>query len=224
MKLSIVIPALNEARHIEATLRALATQAPPFETIVVDGGSDDDTALRAGRHARVVSAPRGAAATGDALLFLHADTQLPGDALNLVRSSLADPAVEAGAFRLRFDRSSPLLRLYSACTRIDSPLICFGDRGLFIRRSVFEAVGGFGDLPAFEDLDLVRRLHRRGGFAFLDAFVTTAARRFEAHGRLRQQLLNSYLWTRYLLGTPPEKLAALYRYDAPSESTGNAGN
>lgn len=221
MKLSIVIPALNEASRIETTLHAVRRQAGAHEVIVVDGGSVDETAALAAPLARVIQAPRGrarqmnagaAVAGGDTLLFLHADSSLPEDGIAAVHAALENPGVEAGAFRLRFDRTSPLLNFYSLCTRLTSPLICFGDRALFVRRSVFDAMGGFPEIPVFEDLEFVRRLHRRGGFAFLPGYVTTAARRFDAHGHLRQQLLNSYLWTRYLLGTPPEQLADFYRY------------
>ena len=92
------------------------------------------------------------------------------------------------------------------------PSICFGDRGLFVRRAVFEALGGFPDVPIFEDLEMVRLLHQRGGFRFLPQALTTAARRFETVGPLRQQLLNTYLWTRYQLGANPERIAHLYSY------------
>jgi len=221
VNLSIVIPALNEASRIETTLHAVRRQSGTHEVIVVDGGSVDNTAALAVPLARVIQAPCGrarqmnagaAVAGGDLLLFLHADSSLPEEGIKAIHAAIEDPGVEAGAFRLRFDRTSPLLNFYSLCTRLSSPLICFGDRALFVRREVFDALGGFPDIPVFEDLELVRRLHRRGGFAFLPGYVTTAARRFDEHGPLRQQLLNSYLWTRYLLGTPPEKLADLYRY------------
>lgn len=222
MHLSVVIPALNEAERIEATLRAVRVQSVPAEVIVVDGGSTDETVRRAAAHARVVHAEPGRAvqmnagaarAGGDVLLFLHADTLLPPGAFEAIANALADPSVEAGAFRLAFDRQSPLLRFYSFCTRLPLAPICFGDRGLFVRRTTFEAVGGFTAWPIFEDLEMVRLLHRRGGFRFLPQYVTTAARRFERHGVLRQQLRNTYLWLHYLAGTDPHRLAHLYRYD-----------
>lgn len=222
MKISVVIPALNEASCIERTLEAVVTQPVPWEVIVVDGASTDDTRARASAYATVFTAPpgragqmnRGAqAADGDALLFLHADTLLPPDAFELIRATLADASVEAGAFRLRFDRNTPLLRFYSFCTRLPLPRLCFGDRGLFVRRAVFEALDGFPDVPIFEDLEMVRLLHERGGFRFLSQIVTTAARRFNAFGPLRQQALNAYLWTRYQCGVAPDRLAPLYSYD-----------
>lgn len=221
MKISVIVPALNEAARIEATLRSVARQPEPWEVIVADGGSDDGTQMLAASWASVIETPRGRArqmnagaqqASGDVLLFLHADTLLPEDGLTPIRQVLHDPTVEAGIFRLAFDARTPLLRFYSFCTRLPHPAICFGDRGLFVRRAVFAEIGGFADIPMFEDLDLAKRLHRRGGFRFLPQSVTTAARRFEARGMLRQQLLNTYLWTRYHLGTPPEALVDLYPY------------
>ncbi len=222
MKMSVIIPALDEAACIERTLRAVAAQPGPHEVIVADGGSRDQTRARAAAFACVVtSAPgrarqmnRGArAASGDVLLFLHADTLPPPDAFAAISAVLADPTVEAGVFRLAFDRQTPLLRFYGFCTRFRLPRLCFGDRALFVRRAVFETLGGFPELPIFEDLEMVRLLYRRGGFRFLPQAVTTSARRFERYGTLRQQLRNGYLWLRYVLGADPHEVAHHYRYD-----------
>ncbi len=111
--------------------------------------------------------------------------------------------------------ATPLLRFYSFCTRLPLPRLCFGDRGLFVRRAVFEALGGFPKVPIFEDLEMVRLLYKRGGFRFLSRAITTAARRFESVGPLRQQLLNIYLWMRYVAGTDPARIAHLYSYGRP---------
>lgn len=227
MTFSVIIPALNEAERLGATLDSIAAQGETdLEVLVVDGGSTDATAALAIRGgARVLTSPPGrarqmnagaAAATGDVLLFLHADTLLPPDGLARIREALTRHEAEAGAFRLAFDRWTPLLRFYSACTRLHRPGLCFGDRALFVRRNVFEAIGGYAPLPIFEDLDIVRRLYRRGRFRFLSAYVTTAARRFERQGPLRQQVLNSYLWCSYMLGRSPERLHHRYSY-APDE-------
>ncbi|HMB94273.1 MAG TPA: TIGR04283 family arsenosugar biosynthesis glycosyltransferase [Rhodothermales bacterium] len=221
MKISVVIPARNEAARIEQTLHAVTSQPGPFEVIVVDGGSDDATKALAALHAQVLSSAPGRArqmnagaalATGEVVLFLHADTLLPPDAFTVVRTTLIDPAVEGGAFRLAFDTDTLLLRFYSFCTHFALPRICFGDRAHFVRRRVFKEIGGFPDVPMFEDLELVQMLHQRGGFRFLPQAVTTAARRFEQYGLFRQQLRNTYLWLRYQTGTPPEQLAHLYPY------------
>jgi rSAM/selenodomain-associated transferase 2 len=218
----IVIPVLNEAACIERTLENVRAQPGPKKIIVVDGGSSDDTRRVAEPLAnRVLEAPRGRArqmnrgaraAAGDVLLFLHADTLLPPGGLAAIRRALADPTAEAGTFRLGFDRDAPLYRMYEAFTRLPWSRLCFGDRGLFVRRRVFETVGGFPDWPMFEDLELAHRLCERGGFRFLRERVTTSARRFEQAGRARQQLRNLYLWSCYLLGADPDSLTHLYPY------------
>lgn len=227
--ISVIIPALNEAAGIENTLRAVSQQTPRHEIIVADGGSLDETAAIASRYGQVVQAPRGrsrqmnagaAQARGNILLFLHADTTLPPDGLEKVRSTLSDPALAGGAFRLRFDRNTPLLRFYSWFTHLHAPGICFGDRGCFVRRSVFEELGGYPDLPIFEDIELVRKLHERGGFVFLKKCVTSSARRFQERGPFLQQLRNAYLWVRYTIGADPNTLASWYPYGKQEARTG----
>jgi rSAM/selenodomain-associated transferase 2 len=217
----VIIPALNEADGIETTLRSVAAEHTEHEIVVADGGSSDATVRLARGFGRVVSAPKGRArqmnagaaeAGGDVMLFLHADTLLPKDALAQVRVALDDPSVEGGAFRLQFDTSTSLLRFYSFCTRFPVPRLCFGDRALFVRSRVFESLGGYPDIPIFEDVELVRMLHDRGGFVFLDAYVTTSSRRFLTGGPLRQQLRNAVLWALYVRGTDPHRLAKWYPY------------
>jgi rSAM/selenodomain-associated transferase 2 len=223
IRLSVVIPTLNEASVVGPTIQRVQAQPGPKEVIVADGQSDDATRAVARREgATVVHGPRGRGpqmnqgaerATGDALLFLHADTFLPADGLATIRRTLSEPAVEAGIFRLRFTRETPLLRLYALATRLPWIRLAFGDRGLFVTREAFEAVGEYPDWPMFEDLELADRLYRRGGFRFVDEAVFTSPRRFEAHGPLRQQLRNAYLWLHYCLGTNPDEVAHLYEYD-----------
>ncbi len=226
---SIIIPTLNEASVIGTTVQHLRDQPSPFECIVVDGGSADGTreaARTAG--ASVLRAERGRgsqlnrgakAATGDIFLFLHADTHLPPNGLTSIRRALSDPSTSAGIFRLQFDNPTPLLRFYAWCTRWPWIRLCFGDRGLFVTREAFEAVGGYPDWPLFEDLEVASRLHERGGFRFLDSAVTTSARRFRRNGPLRQQCRNLYLWLHYVAGTDPQRLAHLYRYPDDTSST-----
>lgn len=227
--ISVIIPTLNEVDTLDATLRRLRMQEGPFETLVVDGGSEDETqALARSGGAAVLQAPKGRAtqmnrgaeaASGGIFLFLHADTLLPRNGLSLIRQALYTPGTTAGTFRLRFDAPTPLLRFSAWCTRWPWIRLCFGDRGQFMRRSAFEAVGGFPDWPLFEDLELAARLYAHGGFRFLDTAVTTSARRFRRHGLLRQQLRNLYLWSHYMLGTDPERVAHLYRASTPDTGT-----
>lgn len=227
MLISIIIPALNEADRIVDTLASIQCQTGPFEIIVADGGSSDDTVLLASQAASVMSAPRGRAnqmnaaaarARGDVLLFLHADTQLHDGALQAIRHAMKN-GYESGIFRLEFDRTSPLLHFYSFCTRFRCTRFCFGDRALFMKRDVYEQAGHFPAIPIFEDLEMAKALNQRGTFVYLKDKVTTAARRFESNGPLRQQLLNTLLWVRYLLGTSPFKLAHLYSYEKKSAPT-----
>ena len=222
MLVSIIIPALNEAKCISKTLISLQKQTAPFEVIVVDGGSEDDTIAVSSKYARVLTSERGRAnqmnagakiAKGDLLLFLHADTQLPVDALKLIRETVVQHEYEAGIFRLRFDHETCLLRFYSYCTRFKQPRFGFGDRALFVKRTVFQEMNGFSSIPIFEDLDLSIRLYRRGSFLFRPEYVTTAARRFDEKGPIKQQLLNTFLWLRYTFGTSPFKLAKYYKYN-----------
>lgn len=225
---SIVIPTLNEAEILPSTLEALTHQPGLYECLVVDGGSTDGTRARArAAGVSVLEGPRGRGAQmnagaeqvrGDLLLFLHADTTLPPNGLTQIRAALTSPSTSAGIFRLQFDRSSPLLRLYAWGTSWNWTRLCFGDRGLFATRAAFEAVGGYPDWPLFEDLELAARLADHGDFRFLDAAVTTSARRFDDNGILRQQLRNLYLWGHYVAGTDPDRLSHLYHYAEPSSS------
>ncbi len=221
MEVGVVIPALNEAAYVAATV-ASARAAGAHHIVVVDGGSDDDTVGRAQQAgATVVSAARGracqmnagaAAVRGDVLVFLHADTRLSAACGEALTRAYQDPAVQATLFRLQFDQRAPLLQLYEACTALPFTRIAFGDRALAVRRSAFEAVGGFPEIPVFEDLEMVQRLKKHGGLTFLSTPVVTSARRFAHNGMLKQQWLNLRLWTQYQLGTPPHVLAHRYSY------------
>jgi len=223
--ISVIIPTLNEEGTLGPTLRRVQRQADPFEIIVVDGGSEDETRpLARSRGAMVLRTQKGRAtqmnrgaeeATGRVFLFLHADTLLPPNGLSIIRNVLDNPDTSSGTFRLQFDDPTPLLRFYAWCTRWPWIRLCFGDRGQFAERSAFEAVGGFPEWPIFEDLELASRLDAHGGFQVLDTAVTTSARRFRRHGLLRQQLRNFYLWSHYMWGTDPQRVAHLYHDPAP---------
>lgn len=224
-RVAVIVPTLNEASHIADTLRALhELPHPPIECIVADGGSTDATRVHAKPYATVVqSARKGRAqqmnagarvATAPVLFFLHADTKIPAATWRVMHRVLAEPTVEAGTFRLRFDRSTPLLRFYAMWTRLPWWGLAFGDRGLFVRRAVFDALQGFRQIPIFEDLDMAYRLVQREGFRFVQEPVVTSARRFRATGPVWQQVHNLSLWSRYMIGAPPEQLADAYPYNA----------
>ncbi|MGH0028303.1 MAG: TIGR04283 family arsenosugar biosynthesis glycosyltransferase, partial [Myxococcota bacterium] len=201
MKLVVVIPALNEAERIGETIRSTQrASACEVEIIVVDGGSQDETAQRAaGAGARVVSSGPGRArqlaagaraAGGDVLLFLHADTRLPEGFDRAALCALGDPGVVGGAFRLRFDTRSLGLRIIEWGTRLRVALfrLPYGDQALFVRRATLEEMGGVPQAPIMEDLDLVDAMKRRGRLALLPLPAVTSARRYTAHGTLRTAL------------------------------------
>lgn len=222
MRISVVIPALNEAGGIAATLRALQPlRVRGHEVLVVDGGSTDATAARAvGLCDRLLQAPRGRArqmnagaraARGDVLWFLHADTRVPADADALLLEALARRAW--GRFDVRLSGTQPLLRVVAALMNLRSRItgIATGDQGLFVRREAFERVGGFPDIPLMEDIALSRALGRHDRPACLRTRLVTSSRRWERHGVLRTVLLMWRLRFDYWRGVPPERLAARYR-------------
>ena len=221
--MSVVIPTLNEAEHIGDTLASLRDSGDEVEIVVSDGGSTDATLERVRTVApevMTVGAKRGRArqmnagaelATGSVLLFLHADTRLPAGGLDAIREALTDERIAGGCFRTTFDDTqSPWMRLWQARMWMRWHRFAFGDRGLFVRRSVFDAIGGFPDQPIFEDLDIVRSIRRHGRFQFLDAAVVTSARRYQRNGAFRQQLRNVGLWLGWSLGVSPTRLKRFY--------------
>ena len=225
-RVSIVIPALDEERALGAALGVALAQAD--EVVVSDGGSLDRTVEIARQMgARVVSGPRGrglqlnrgAAATNEAgrepediLLFLHADTMLPDGGVALVRQAIAAGAV-GGAFEIRFDGRGWVYRFGErvASQRSRWSRLALGDQAQFVRRQSFEQLGGFRDWPLLEDLDFMLRLRQSGPIAILQRPVVTSARRFAARGPLRTVLGNWWIWTQFVRGVPPERLAARYR-------------
>jgi len=221
VKISIVIPTLNEAAIIYDLAGSLQRLRGDFEIIVADGGSQDATVrLLRERGFQVIETPRGRGpqmnagaqlATGEVLLFLHADTRLPEDALATVEAALKDERVSGGNFSLIFAGESReawlLTRLYPLL-RLGG--MCYGDSAMFIRREVFEQLGGYCDYPIFEDCDLYRRMRRVGKFVRLPAAAITSARRFE--GRfVRTFALWATMQVLYWLGVDPNRLNRWYK-------------
>lgn len=222
MRLSIVVPVLDEAEGIAAFLQSLqALRAQGHEVIVVDGGSRDGTpGLAQALADRVVAAPRGRAtqmnagarvAHGDALLFLHADTRLPGDAAKRVADALMSGHVW-GRFDVVIEGRSHWLPLIGAMMNARSRVtgIATGDQAIFVSRAGFEAAGGYPDQPLMEDIELSKRLKRLGTPAGLRARVTTSGRRWERDGVWRTILLMWRLRFAYWRGVPTERLVARY--------------
>ncbi|HEX5737492.1 MAG TPA: TIGR04283 family arsenosugar biosynthesis glycosyltransferase [Hydrogenophaga sp.] len=229
MKLAIVLPVLNEAALLAGRLQALAGwRAQGAQVVVADGGSHDDTLSIAQPLAdAVVSAPRGRAAQlnagacvsarlgCDTLLFLHADTVLPPDAEVQIQQALSDGA-HWGRFDLRIEGRHPMLGMVAAFMNVRSRLtgIATGDQALFVRRRLFESLGGFAPIPLMEDVELSRRLRCVSPPACLAARVTTSGRRWDTQGFWRTVGLMWQLRAAYALGADPAALAQRYGYRA----------
>lgn len=220
MRISVVVPTLDEADRIGALTARL--RAGGFDEVVVtDGGSTDGTPdIAAAGGAKVTRGPRGRGmqlaagarlSTGDAIFFLHADCVPPPDARRLIADTLAERDVAAGCFRLAFDESHALLAFYARMSRINHPLVTYGDQGLFVRRDVFERVGGYAPLPLFEDVDILRRLRRAGRIVKRPEPMTTSARRFRRDGIARRELASIALVGLYHLGVSAHRLERWYR-------------
>ncbi len=218
MRISVVIPTLDEARTVAAAVRSARTTLGDCEVVVVDAESADATAARAcaagatvlsRRGSRAEAMNAGAAATdGQALLFLHADTTLPDGAGAAVRVALA--TADGGAFRLAFDgRPRPWNALSGVYSRMHRG--AYGDQAIFVSREAFDRLGGYRALPIMEDYDLVRRLRAGGSFTILPLGVRVSARRHRRQGELRTILRIASIKALYRLGVSPDRLARAYR-------------
>lgn len=221
-KVSVIVPALNEEQSIGETLVALARMEGEVEVIVADGGSDDRTTEIARQlGARVVTSGRGRGtqmnngarvARGDTLLFLHADTIVPTNAAVLINELMTqDAAALGGTFSIRFDGESRPARfmtwLYPKLARLG---LCYGDSGIFVRRHIYEEMGGFKPFPLFEDVDFIHRLKKQGRMVQLPLAVVTSSRRFQGQSFALTFARWSILQALYWLGVPPRALSRLY--------------
>ncbi len=219
--ISVIVPVLDEALIIERTLECLLELEGNFEVIVVDNGSTDDSYELASRWVQTIrSAPgRGPAlnagalrARSDRLLFLHADTTLPRDAFRSVEEALADPDVVGGCFSISFDGSGWQSRLVEALYRLFALRgFFYGDSAIFVRRSTFEAMGGFEPMPIMEDFDFCLRLRRMGRTARLAQRVVSSERRWRGQGFAKTVLVYLAIQGLYLLGIRHPRLFALYQ-------------
>jgi rSAM/selenodomain-associated transferase 2 len=223
MILSVVVPTLDEGASLPPTLAA-ARQPGVAELIVVDGGSRDDTVAVARSLAdRVLESVRGrarqmnagaAAARGDVLLFLHADTRLPPGYPALVTRALGHGDAVGGRFDLRLDADGVAYRILERAISLRSRVtgVATGDQAIFVRRDVFARLGGFPPLPLMEDIALCRALKRAGRMVALREAVVTSARRWERDGIIRTVVLMWALRAGYYAGISPARLARAYAH------------
>jgi rSAM/selenodomain-associated transferase 2 len=229
LDIAVIIPVLGDATELDALLARLAAQRPG-ETIVVSGRADAAVAAVCDRHGcERVDAPanRGAQlaagtrrASAAVLWFVHADAQLPDDALAVIAAAVRGGA-ESGCFRFAFQgRTTWYKRLLErlVALRIRCGGMVYGDQGIFVRRDVYFTLGGFAEWPLFEEVRLVRRLRARGTFSVLPRALAVATRRWERDGWLKRTLHNRWLALRFALGARPEALAASYRALLPSDA------
>ena len=221
MRIGVIIPVLNEEKSIATTVAALKSLKPD-ELFIVDGGSTDRTKEICNQlGVNVLSSPRGRSrqmnlgarhATGDVLLFLHADTRLPNSAFYDVRGALEDPKCVGGRFDVRLDGDRWILKVIGAMISLRSRMtrIATGDQAIFVRRDVFAAIGGYPDIPLMEDIAFSRTLRRTGKVACLKSRVIASARRWEAEGVWRTIFKMWTLKLLYLAGVSPVKLKQYY--------------
>ncbi len=220
-QLSIIIPTFNEETCIEKTLLGVHTCAPDAEILVVDGESTDKTVAIASKHVRVISTKRGrgeqlnagvAATQGDILLFLHADTLPEQAGIDELLVVMQDESIDGGAFRVRFDVTSPMYR--RICQNITQRSLrtksYTGDQAIFTRRSVFQRLGGYRDWPFMEDVDYSERMGKAGNVVLLTAEVETSARRHQRWGLLRTQLTVVLIRILYLFKVHPARYEWLW--------------
>lgn len=222
MRISVIVPTLNEAATIVSTLRRLGMEDCE-EVIVVDASSPDGTArLALQEGAVVIESSRGrglqqnrgaAAARGDVLVFVHADCWLEPGAIAGLRAFLArHPKVPAGCFRMRIEAAHFLYRSIDAAGHVRAGVlgVPYGDQGLFVRRAAFERVGGFPETPLMEDVGISLKLRRLGRLAVLPHRIHASPRRWQRCGIVRQTLRNWSLTAAAALGVPPESLSRFY--------------
>jgi rSAM/selenodomain-associated transferase 2 len=227
MKFSVIIPTLNEAKFIQPTIQRIRDLDESAQIIIADGESWDETVqLCQKAKLEIVFSKLGRGsqcnagaekASGDILLFLHADTLLPPNAFELLADYFSNPQIKIGTFRLSFNSENPMLHFYCLFTKFDSMFTRFGDQCIVIRKSFFNEIGGFPDWPLFEDVHLLRSARRRTSVVSFPSQVITSARRFERRGIIRTQIFNGLLLLLYLFGVSPVHLANWYAIKDPEK-------
>jgi len=221
VKISVIIPTLNEAIALEKTITEISPHSP-HEIIIADGGSDDNTINIAEKFGlRIVTSPPGRAlqmnsaarsATGDILFFLHADSRVDEKSYQKMASVMEKENKVGGAFSLAIESEKPSLKIISFLGTLRAKYLnlVFGDQAIFARTSVFHEIGGFSLLPICEDLDFYRRLMEKGSTVILEEKTFTSARRWYTEGILFTSLRNSVITALFILGFSPKILSKWY--------------
>lgn len=221
MKISIIIPTLNEEKCMPQLKKCISSIEGDFEVIIVDGGSTDRTIEKAPSQAKVIESVKGGRgaqlnegarlAQGEILLFLHADTVLPKNALQMVGEAIKSGCV-GGRFRVKLDEEGLIYRVIERGINLRDRITggSTGDQAIFVRKDVFFKLGGFKEYPICEDLDFARRLKRQGRYVQLPLTVVTSARRWKKEGPFKVILLMWLIRLLFLLRFPPAKLKRLY--------------
>ena len=219
---SIIIPVLNEEKNIEETLTRLNELKGDKEIIVVDGGSSDNTREIAERFAKVICSEKGRAnqmnegakkATGDILWFVHSDSVISKNSIEEIKEAI-NAGYIGGGFSLKFYDHNTLFMKYISITsnlRAKYLGLYFGDQGIFVKRSVFESLGGYPVQELMEDWELSLSMKKVGKLKLITMPISTSARRFKKGGQLRTHLLMHKIKLLYLLGTPTDKLVKIYK-------------
>lgn len=221
LKVSVIIPTLNEGEILEETL-AQISRCSPHELIVCDGGSPDDTLHIAQKFtAKIMTVAPGRArqmnaganaASGDILLFLHADTRVDPDSYRKMKAIMGSPEIVGGAFSLAIESDRVSLRMISALATLRAKYLnmVYGDQAIFVRKGVFRVMGGYQALPICEDLDFFKRLRKQGPVVLLEDKALTSARRWHAEGIGFTTFRNAVIVILFMLGFPPNILSKWY--------------
>lgn len=221
--ISVIIPTLNEADQIQSLLSYLSRLDEGLEIIVADGGSSDDTVLKARQVATVIQSPKGRGvqmnagariASGNILWFLHADCRPHPDSISKMRQALMNPTTIGGGYEYNLDRNGLHFWLAVTLSNFKNHLfkLLFGDMGIFVRRNVFQQIGGYPEIPIMEDMEFCKRLKKAGKIVILPQRIETSARRWLEEGFVKNSLRSWILQSAWALGVSPRSLAKWYRF------------
>lgn len=219
--ISIIIPVLNEGKVIEEKLQSLLKLKGDKEIIVVDGGSKDNTVYLAAKYATLINGRKGRAyqmndgakvAKGDILWFLHIDSKVSEESAILIEKAISLGNIGGGLRLYFYDLDTYFMKFVSWSSNLRAKIggLYFGDQGIFIKREVFEKLGGFKEVPLMEDWDMAMRLKKQGKMKMLDSNIGTSARKFKSEGQLKTLLFMHKIKLLYKLGVSEDKLRDMY--------------